>query len=137
MIRKRRSFHFGLSLTAAALLGSAASLAAQEAAPVPRSPGLPYAPKNLPDRIVLTPGADPARDMAVAFRTDTGQAAAEAQIAVSVDGPTLEEKARLVAGTTTPVDSSYGPALYHQVHFTGLAPDTVYTYRVKGAAVRN
>ena len=106
----------------------------EDGAPISRSAGLPYAPRNLPDRIVLTPGADPARDMAVAFRTDTAQATAEAQLAVSVDGPTLEEKARLVTGKTMPVDSSYGPALYHQVRFNDLQPGTVYTYRVKGAA---
>jgi len=106
----------------------------EDGAPIPRSAGLPYAPKNLPDRIVLSPGADPAREMAVAFRTDTAQAESQAQLAVSVDGPTLEEKARLVSGKATTVDSSYGPALYHQIRFTGLAPDTVYSYRVKGAA---
>lgn len=106
----------------------------EDGQPIPRSAGLPYAPKNLPDRIVLTPGADPARDMAVAYRTDTAQAESQAQIAVSVDGPTLEEKALLVTGTSLPVDSSYGRALYHQVRFTDLTPDTVYAYRVKGAA---
>lgn len=136
----------GLSLLAATLLSAGALPAAatepafkivtqtEDGAPIPRSAGLPYAPKNLPDRIVLTPGADPAREMAVAFRTDTAQAESQAQIAVSVDGPTLGEKARLVTGKAMPVDSSYGPALYHQVRFTGLSPDTVYAYRVKGAA---
>lgn len=114
--------------------GPALAQGDQTAPPIPRSPGLPYAPKNLADRVVLTPGADPAREMAVAYRTDTAQTAAEAQIAVSVDGPTLEEKAVVVTGTSRRVDSSYGPALYHQVRFTGLTPDTVYTYRVKGAA---
>jgi hypothetical protein len=106
----------------------------EDGAPIPRSAGQPYAPGNLADRIVLSPGADPAREMAVAFRTDTAQKAAEAQLGVSVDGPTLEEKAQLVTGTSMPVDSSYGPALYHQVRFSGLTPDTAYTYRVKGAA---
>lgn len=106
----------------------------EDGQPIPRSAGLPYAPKNLPDRIVLTPGADPARAMAVAYRTDTAQAESQAQIAVSVDGPTLEEKAVPITGTSMPVDSSYGPALYHQVRFTGLTPDTVYAYRLKGAA---
>ncbi len=102
--------------------------------PVPRSPGLPYAPRNLPDRIVLTPGADPARDMAVAFRTDTAQQAPEAQIAIAVDGPTIEEQAKTVTGTSTALASANGEARYHQVRFTGLTPDTVYAYRVKGAA---
>ncbi|KTE33514.1 hydrolase [Sphingopyxis sp. HIX] len=106
----------------------------EDGQPMPRSAGLPYAPKNLADRIVLTAGADPAREMAVAFRTDPAQATAEAEIAPSVDGPTLGEKAKLVTGKSYPVDSSYGRALYHQVRFEGLSPDTVYSYRVKGAA---
>ncbi|MBJ7499053.1 MAG: metallophosphoesterase family protein [Sphingopyxis sp.] len=106
----------------------------EDGAPIPRSAGLPYAPGNLPDRIVLSPGADPAREMAVAYRTDTAQAESQAQLAVSVDGPTLEEKAVLITGKAMPVDSSYGPALYHQVRFTGLTPDSVYAYRVRGAA---
>ncbi|HZG32214.1 MAG TPA: hypothetical protein VEZ59_03010, partial [Sphingopyxis sp.] len=37
----------------------------EDGRPIPRSAGLPYAPKNLADRIILTPGADPAREMAV------------------------------------------------------------------------
>jgi len=125
-----------IALATLCSIANGPALAADPAAtaPIPRSPGLPYAPRNLPDRIVLTPGADPSREMAVAFRTDTAQASAEAQIAVSVDGPTLEEKARIVTGTSRKVDSSYGPALYHQVRFTGLTPDTAYAYRVKGAA---
>ena len=106
----------------------------EDGQPIPRSAGRPYAPKSLPDRIVLTPGADPAREMAVAFRTDTAQAESQAQLAVSVDGPTLGEKAQLVTGKAVRVESSYGPALYHQLRFTGLTPDTVYAYRVKGAA---
>ncbi|HEV2597504.1 metallophosphoesterase family protein [Sphingopyxis sp.] len=145
MIRKRLGFYFGLPLFAAATLSAAVAAEPQtpafpvvttteDGAPIPRSAGLPYAPKNLPDRIVLTPGANPAREMAVAFRTDTAQAESQAQIAVSVDGPTLEEKAKLVSGTSMPIDSSYGPALYHQVRFIGLTPDTVYAYRVRGAA---
>jgi hypothetical protein len=131
----------------AASMASASALAAEPATaafpivtqtedgqPIPRSAGLPYAPKNLADRIVLTAGADPAREMAVAFRTDPAQASAEAEIALSVDGPTLGEKAKRVTGQSMPVDSSYGRALYHQVRFEGLTPDTVYNYRVKGAA---
>lgn len=123
-------------LLAACLTALAAPAMAQEQAgqPVPRSPGLPYAPRNLADRIVLTPGADPSREMAVAFRTDPAQAEAQAQLTVAVDGPTLEERAQLVTGTSRPIDSANGAAHYHQVRFTGLTPDTVYAYRVKGAA---
>lgn len=121
-------------LLAAACAAALPATAQETAAPVPRSPGLPYAPRNLPDRIVLTPGADPAREMAVAFRTDSAQQATEAQLAVSVDGPTLEEKAQRVTGSSAPMVSANGAARYHQLRFTGLTPATVYAYRVKGAA---
>lgn len=102
--------------------------------PIPRSAGLPYAAKNLADRIVLTPGADPSREMAVSYRTNIAQTKAEVQLAVSVDGPTLEEKAQTLSGISLPSESSYGRALYHQVRFKNLTPDTVYNYRVKGEA---
>ncbi len=119
----------------AALLATVATpLAAQEQQPVPRSAGTPYAARSLPDRIVLTPGADPAREMAVSFRTDIGQPTGEAEIAIAVDGPTLSEQARSVTGTSQPIDSANGPAIYHQVRFGGLTPDTAYAYRVKGSA---
>lgn len=122
-----------LILAAAALL--AVPAAAQDSAqPVPRTPGTPYAPRSIPDRIVLTAGADPSREMAVAFRTDTAQATAQAQIAVAVDGPTLDREARIVTGTTRPIASANGQAHYHQVRFAGLEPDRAYAYRVKGAA---
>jgi acid phosphatase type 7 len=122
------------ALTAAALLLTAPAFAQAEP-PVPRSAGTPYAARNLADRIVLTPGADPSREMAVAYRTDRAQAASEAQIAIAVDGPTLEEKATTVTGAAgVAKDSANGPALYHQIRFTGLTPDTVYAYRLKGSA---
>jgi len=122
-------------LAAATMLASPVLARAPAATPpVPRTPGTPYAPRSIPDRIVLTAGADPAREMAVAFRTDRAQATAEAQIALAVDGPTIEREARTVTGTTASIDSANGPANYHQVRFAGLAPDRVYAYRVKGAA---
>lgn len=121
-------------LLALAALVAAPALAQQATPPVPRTPGTPYAPRPIPDRIVLTAGADPAWAMAVAFRTDRGQAKAEAQIVRAVDGPTLEREAKTVIGTTRPIDSANGAANYHQVRFDGLEPDRVYAYRVKGAA---
>ncbi len=100
---------------------------------LPRSPGLPFGVRALPDRIVLSPGADPARAMGVAFRTNTQQVVAEAQITEAVDSPTLERRARLVTGTTAPLNSANGAAHYHQVRFDNLTPDTVYAYRVRGS----
>lgn len=125
-----------LALLALTLSAGAVSVAsAQDAAqPIPRTPGQPYIVKQVPDRIVLTPGADPTTQMAVAFRTDAAQTTAQAQIAVAVDGPTLEEQARIVTGTSMAADSVNGAARYHHVRFADLKPDTVYAYRVRGSA---
>jgi 3-phytase len=43
-----------------------------------------YRALGFPDRIVLTPGADAAREMAVVYRTDARQTAAEAEIAPAI-----------------------------------------------------
>lgn len=116
-----------------ALLPTGAAGAAEPAASVPRSAGKNYAAGALPDRIVLTPGADPSQAMAVSFRTDLRQPGAEAQIVEAVDSPTLDRTARALSGTNAKADTSNGAAIYHHVDFTGLKPDTVYAYRLKGA----
>ncbi|MFV3127983.1 metallophosphoesterase [Niveispirillum sp. KHB5.9] len=131
MISTLRLFVCGLALMAPSLPALADDLPPIE---IPRTPGLPYTVRNIPDRVVLTPGADPATEMAVSFRTDSMQRTAEAQLAIAVDGPTLEKHASTVTGTSTVLPSSNGLAHYHHVRFTGLKPDTVYAYRVKGQA---
>jgi len=69
------------TLLALALFSVINSASAEPAAPLPHSPGAPYAATGLADRIVLTPGADPAREMAVTFRTDTRQQTSQLQLA--------------------------------------------------------
>ncbi|MGE8362773.1 metallophosphoesterase [Pseudomonas sp.] len=113
------------------LLGQAVQ--AQPPAPI-HSPGAPYAASTLADRIVLTPGANPARQMAVAFRTDLAQQTAQLEIGPALSGPTLEARARALTGTTQRLDTDNGAALYHQVRLNDLQPDTAYVYRVKGSA---
>ena len=100
----------------------------------PHAPGAPYAARNLPDRIVLSPGADPSREMSVAWRTDAGQPTAVAELARAVASPTLDLSARTVEGASAPIETTNGAAVYHQVRFSGLEPDVVYAYRVKGSA---
>ncbi|WP_367279812.1 fibronectin type III domain-containing protein [Sphingosinicella sp.] len=124
---------FTLSLALLAALAATPVLAETQVA-VPRSPGLPYAAKSLPDRIVLTAGADPSREMAVAFRTDAAQQTAEAEIAPAIDGPSLGARAVRVVGTSSAIENENGKALYHQVRFAGLEPGRAYVYRVKGSA---
>jgi 3',5'-cyclic AMP phosphodiesterase CpdA len=119
------------SLICAALLGPLAY--AQAGNPV-HSAGAPYAASVLPDRIVLTPGANPARQMAVAFRTATDQADALLEFGPALAGPSLSAGARAVTGTTQRLDTENGSANYHHVMLDSLEPDTPYVYRVKGSA---
>lgn len=128
-------------LAAAAVLMAAAPSMAQIVAPPDPDPLPPplhapngrWAAKGWADRIVLSPAADAARGAGVAWRTDTRQTAAEAQIAEEIDGPLLGYTARTVTGSTGPIQNENGQALYHQVRFDGLKPDTRYVYRVRAA----
>ena len=127
-------------LAASVLLAAAPSMAQVVAPPDPdplppplHAPNGRWAAKGWADRIVLSPAADAARGAAVAWRTDTRQTAAEAQIAEEIDGPLLGFAARTVAGTTAPIENENGRALYHQARFDGLKPDTRYVYRVRAA----
>jgi len=102
--------------------------------PPPGPPeGIAFPARPLPDRIVLTPGADPAHAMAVAYRTDTAETATEAEIAVSLDTPNFDLNARKVSGTSLTIAPDQGNAIYHHVAFDGLSPNTAYAYRVKGS----
>lgn len=103
-----------------------------EAAPAAR--GAPYAARTLPDRIVLTPGEDPARTMLVNFRTDMAQGESLAEIAPLLPAPNFGLRAAQVTGTSIATTSENGAARYHKIAFAGLMPDTAYAYRVKGAA---
>jgi hypothetical protein len=110
------------------LLGLVVVFALAVAADAPPPPAYPAG--ALPDRIVLSPGADPSVAMAVAYRTNAGQAATEAELAKSLDSPGFGVRAQKFSGTAQTVA---GGAIYHHVAFTGLKPDTAYVYRVKGS----
>lgn len=131
--RSRSVVSLGLAVLAWAV--TATLVGAMVSAAPTRSAGTPFAPKALPDRIVLTPGADPSREMAVAWRTGPDQQRSEAQLARSIDGPSLGQVAVSIEGSAPPraLESANGPALYHQIRFADLEPDSVYAYRLKGA----
>ena len=121
------------TLLALALFSVINSACAAPDTPLPHSPGAPYAASGLADRIVLTPGADPAREMAVTFRTDTRQQTSQLQLAPALDGPQLAKAAHEVQGTSISLDNENGAALFHQVRLHDLQPGTAYVYRVKGS----
>lgn len=100
----------------------------------PAAPGKPYAARNLPDRIVLSPGADPAVSAGVSWRTDMMQSETLAEIAELVPSPDFGQRAKQLTGQNVATTSENGDARYHKVRFEGLKPDTAYAYRVRGSA---
>lgn len=92
-----------------------------------------YQPSAFPDRILLLPTDNPAQSQTVNWRTNSGEPLAQAEIARAESGPGFVGRATTVSGSTLKLTSENGLALQHSVTFTDLQPDTLYTYRVKGA----
>ena len=98
-------------------------------APTPYPDAAAYAPRPLPDRVVLTWRGDPATTQAVTWRTDPSVTHAHTEIAVANEsGRSLQGIATPAA--TTPFTSDLGLAHFHTAEFTGLEPETLYAYRV-------
>jgi len=92
-------------------------------------------PSAYPDRIVLNWAQDPASTLSVTWRTAPSGADAKAQIAPARAAPAFYTEARTVPAETTTlpadqVDQANVAAQYHSVTFEGLAPDSLYAYRV-------
>ncbi|MHA6718859.1 purple acid phosphatase family protein [Sphingomonas sp. RS6] len=88
----------------------------------------------VPERIVLNLTARPATEMAVTWRSAPGTAGI-VQYARATPGPDFVKAPQTVAATTDDatldVQEQAGfRAAYHSAVMTGLAPDTVYAYRV-------
>jgi hypothetical protein len=90
-----------------------------------------YAPGPAPDRVVLTVTADLSRSQTVSWRTAPG-ASPEAQISTAAANVGLHLAAETVVGSTQIVMGQNGWAAHHKAAFTGLQPDTLYAYRVRG-----
>jgi hypothetical protein len=105
-------------------------------------------PSVWPDRIALTFDGDPARTLAVTWRTDTSVASAKAEIVKATPDARFDLGASPIPAQTERVDlanfndngesvpvavnSGLPPVHYHSVLFTGLEPNTLYAYRVSG-----
>lgn len=119
-------FRIRTLVAGALLLALAVLLAAQTAVPDDR-----YRPSRVPDRIILTWSGDPASTQAVTWRTDASVHSAVAQIALADAHPDIESAARTIQARTTLLDvEDVGLTHRHSVGFTGLAPSTLYAYRV-------
>jgi 3',5'-cyclic AMP phosphodiesterase CpdA len=120
------------SLCLLLLLSPALSLSAQDATPYqpvayPNKDA--YAPRPLPDRVVLTWRGDPATTQAVTWRTDTSVRRSVAEFAIANESG-RDLKPQSVPAKTELFKSSLGEVNYHHVEFTGLVPETLYAYRV-------
>jgi hypothetical protein len=89
-----------------------------------------HRPLPVPDRVILNVTTDPARSLAVTWRTDTSVRAAKAQITLASPAPDIAKSAQTVDAATEPLITDLGTAHYHSVTFTGLKPATHYAYRV-------
>jgi len=102
-----------------------------------------------PDRVIVTLDDDPRSSFAVSWRTAAEVTATRAEIvlaephsrfdigarSVAATSQIVDLGAKVVDGTTHPLrwNTALEPVAYHTVQFTGLAPDTLYAYRVMGA----
>lgn len=91
-----------------------------------------YVPAAHPDRITASPAADPSRGFQVSWRTADGVDAPLLELAVAGDSPDMGAVKQLVAATRR-FEIEQRVSQQHQVEVTGLAPDTLYAFRVKGA----
>lgn len=94
------------------------------------SPFDAHRPSRLPDRVILFPGADPARGAAVAWRTGPETTGAVAQVAAATDGPEFRSRAVTIPARSTRLETDLGPCRCHEAALVDLEPDTPYAYRV-------
>ncbi|WJK38480.1 metallophosphoesterase family protein [Solwaraspora sp. WMMA2056] len=123
---------------AATLIGGFAVSPAIGDAPPARYPAAEiHKPTPVPDRIMLIPTTTPATSQKVTWRADAPADWAQAEILEApralVGGVPAADATvtRVMARNTSAVNTTLGYAsTYHEVEFTGLKPDTRYTYRV-------
>jgi len=117
--------------------GLAFSPVAFGAAAPPKYPAAEiHKPSPMPDRVILTPTTTPATSQKVTWRAVTDAESAQAQIleaprALGDVAPSAGAVTNVKALSTTAVNTTLGYAsVYHTVEFTGLKPNTRYSYRV-------
>lgn len=87
-------------------------------------PEPPYQTPAVPDRLIVTLGADAATERYIGWRCDTVPASGYVDVYDPSAGDTLR-----VAAVDTLIRSRSGKSRFFHVHLTGLRPGTVYRYR--------
>ena len=94
---------------------------AQAPTPVVRTPlAVALRPTSIPDRIIRTFAADPARSIAVTWRTDPTIAGAIAQVALAEHGPRFAKNARTVPAASQDLTTNLGVVRCHSAVIAGL-----------------
>lgn len=83
-----------------------------------------------PRRVLLTWSGDPATSATVTWRTEAVPESAVAEIAVASADPSFTKTAQSVTGDPRPTTVGEAEVAFPRVNFTGLRPDTTYSYRV-------
>ncbi|NHC44313.1 purple acid phosphatase family protein [Motilibacter aurantiacus] len=118
-----------VGVAAAALAGGVVT-SATGAAPTKYPAAEQYKAISVPDRVVMNPTTDPATSQSVSWRSDATENPGYAEIAKATGGPSFTPT-RLTATTSPTVQADLGyPVSFHSATFTGLEPETMYTYRV-------
>ncbi|GAA3612701.1 hypothetical protein GCM10022419_117100 [Nonomuraea rosea] len=95
-----------------------------------------HKPSPIPDRVILVPTTTPATSQRVSWRAEATADTAQAEIleaprALGQVAPAAGAVTGVKAIASTPVNTTLGYAsTYHTAEFTGLKPNTRYTYRV-------
>jgi hypothetical protein len=127
------------AIGAGALLvgGLAFSPVAFGAAAPPKHPAAEvHKPSPVPDRIILTPTTTPSNSQKVTWRAEATSEFAQAEIlkaprALGAVAPPAGAVSIVKAVSSTSVNTTLGYAsTYHTAEFTGLSPNSRYTYRV-------
>lgn len=95
-----------------------------------------YPATPVPDRIILSIGADPSTTMGVNWRTDTTVTSGYAEIKVATAAPEANDALR-IPSVVTPLLLEDSRAHYHELSFTNLQPETLYMYRVGDSVNRS
>lgn len=88
------------------------------------------APTAYPDRIVLSPGADPAAAVGVNWRTSASVNTGSVEIAEADPSPSFPRSARRLPARSEKISTDQGSACFHSAFISGLKPGVVYAYRV-------
>lgn len=128
------------ALIVASLCWATLCATTREEAAAPGGPPVPvrladeYAPTRMPDRVILTITENPARSMAVTWRTSREVGQGIAQIAPAGPGPDFAAEPTEIQASKEDLKTDLGHARYHSVTFESLSPKTKYAYRVGDGA---